>query len=262
MLRAILLMIGLGAGFGCATQPANPAFPLTPADAHTALDDMRESPKPLPRPLVVLGGYLDPGIGPALYAADLRRLTQDDRITSVSFAFSRDFDETRRKVIAAVDEAFPTDDPEETVEVDVVALSMGGVVARHAAMPVPGQRRLKIARLFTIASPHRGAKRAEWPTFIQLQRDMRAGSEFLTALNRCEEEDYELVAYVRLGDDVIGPENAAPQGQTPYWLPNLPLQTAHAGAMRDPRILADIARRLRGEEPFTHGPPAPLPEPG
>jgi hypothetical protein len=36
-------------------------------------------------------------------------------------------------------------------------------------------------------------------------------------------------------------------------------QSDHLTVQEDPRILADIARRLRGEEPFTHAPPAPLP---
>jgi hypothetical protein len=34
----------------------------------------------------------------------------------------------------------------------------------------------------------------------------------------------------------------------------------HIGAISDARILADIARRLRGEPPFSHLPGSPLPE--
>jgi hypothetical protein len=54
--------------------------------------------------------------------------------------------------------------------------------------------------------------------------------------------------------------HAAPPGANPFWLPNPPLKMAHLGAIMDIRILADIARRLRGEEPFTQFPATPLPE--
>jgi hypothetical protein len=70
---------------------------------------------------------------------------------------------------------------------------------------------------------------------------------------------YELVPYVRLGDSIVGPEHAAPEGQTPWWVPLPAAETAHIGAFGDARILADIARRLRDERPLTEDPPAPLP---
>jgi hypothetical protein len=44
------------------------------------------------------------------------------------------------------------------------------------------------------------------------------------------------------------------------WLANPPLTLSHLGAMSDPRILADIGRRLRGEEAFSRLPGSPLPE--
>ncbi len=64
-------------------------------------------------------------------------------------------------VIDAVDQKFPSSDPEVTTEVDVIGYSMGGLAARYAAMPATAvnlsKRRLQIGRLFTISSPHRGA---------------------------------------------------------------------------------------------------------
>ena len=70
---------------------------------------------------------------------------------------------------------------------------------------------------------------------------------------------YEMHCYVRLDDSVIGAASAAPQGRAAWWVANMPLELSHLGAAEDPRILADIARRLRGETPFTRVPPAPLP---
>jgi hypothetical protein len=67
---------------------------------------------------------------------------------------------------------------------------------------------------------------------------------------------------VRLNDGWIGESHAAPPGRTAWWVSTPFLEESHAGVVSDPRILADVARRLRGEEPFTHDPPAPLPGEG
>ena len=284
---------------GCAAHPPNPSFNVSNDDAREALREMRHDAKPLPRPLVVLGGLDDPGVATTVLTDDFRELSGNDpRVIGVSFFFCGSFDGCRKRVIDAVDKAFPSDDPVWTTEVDVVAVSMGGLVARYAAAePTPAKkpesneeaasqpstihapRRLRIARLFTISSPHRGASLAFLPTFNQLQIDMRAGSKFLRRLDACDElaldasstaavsattttrpiGGYELIPYVRLDDMIVGERNAAPAGWTPWWVPAVPLQDSHLFAIADPRIVADIARRLRGEPPLTTGPPAPLP---
>jgi hypothetical protein len=259
----------------CASAPENPSFPVTVPAACAALREMEAAPKPLARPVVVLGGYHDPGFGPMWWAAEVRRWARRPRVIGVQFARARDFEECRRDVIAAVDRAFPTADPEATVEVDVIGPSMGGLVARHAALPRPGERRLKVARLFTISTPHRGAALASLPALSRLHADMRTGSAFLRRLDEADalaaagagdagdgRGRYELVPYTRLGDRIVGPANAAPAGAAPWWVANVPLQPAHVGANLDPRIRADIARRLRGEPPFTRSPAAPLPGEG
>jgi len=250
----------------CAAGPENPSFPLLETDARTALRQMEDSPKHLQRPVLVIGGYLDFGVTPSLVRSELRAVTADDRIAPVALFDCNDFDDCREKVIAAVDRAFPTKDPEFTTPVDVIGVSMGGLAARYAAAPDPAgksHRRLKIARLFTISSPHQGAVMAILPTFHKLVLQMRHGSDFLGCLDqaRCGRE-YEIFPYVRLNDGWVGESNAAPPGQVPWWVPNPFLQGSHLGAAADPRILADIARRLRGEEPFTRGPPTPLPGSG
>ncbi len=262
MLVVAVLMVGCSAD-----QLRNPSFDVTVAQAKAALRHMDQNPRSLDRPVIVLAGYLDPGFASESFAARLRHATGDSRIQSVAFAFCGDFDECRRRLVEAVEKHFPSDDPEWTTEVDVVAISMGGLVGRYAAMPVKddsqqsganGTKRLKVARMFTISSPHRGASLADLPSFDRVQIDMRIGSPFIESLEP-PNGAYELYCYVRLGDKTVGPENAAPPGFTPWWVQKTPLSTAHAGAFTDPRILADIARRLRGETPFATDPPAPLP---
>ena len=90
-------------------------------------------------------------------------------------------------------------------------------------------------------------------------RDMMLGSAFLKYLDNDVEIDYELVPYARLCDAAVGEKNTAPPGDTPWWVSALPFEDSHVDAIRDPRILTDITRRLRGEPPVTVPPPAPLP---
>ena len=260
LLSAVLLG---AAATGCATAPANPSFALSATDARKALREMRQAPRPLERPVVVVHG-LGPAVASRVVANHIRRLTRDRRVITASYDSLGSFDAARRRVVGAVERAFPDRDPHRTREVDVVAISMGGVVARYAAAPPVDAKgkRLKVARLFTISSPHRGAAMAALPAVLgRTQRDLRRGSIFLRELARREAAlpPYELVPYGRLGDAVVGAENTAPAGTTPIWVPNLLLEDAHLTAFADPRILADIARRLRREEPFASGPAEPLP---
>jgi pimeloyl-ACP methyl ester carboxylesterase len=176
-------------------------------------------------------------------------------------AFS-DFDTLRDRLIAKVDQAFGSgDDEAQTVAVDVIGFSMGGIISRYAAMPIEGKRRLNIRRLYTISSPHRGAA---WATIFSpdsLVRDMHADSAFLAGLDEVlPTADYELTCYVRLGDHVVGPQNAAPEGVPLWWVPSDPFTESHMDAAKDPRIVADIARRLRGEMPMSEIVPTPLPD--
>lgn len=261
---------------GCAGGPINPSFPLSVSKAGTALRQMAQSPKPLPRPVVIVGGYLDPGIAPAALKSRLQPLLKDERILMVPLPFCATFDDCREDILAAVERAYPSDDPEWTAEVDVIGISMGGLAARHAAAPPPRSgsnrgrdaKRLRIVRLFTVSTPHRGALLAGVPTFHKLVQDMRQGSSFLQALDKAVEPPvtdadaaYEIYPYVRRHDGWIGESNAAPPGwAAAWWVPNQPFQDSHIGGCTDPRIIADIARRLRGETPFTLTPPAPLPD--
>jgi pimeloyl-ACP methyl ester carboxylesterase len=263
-LTALLAALGMALAGCSADEPLNPSFALTVKDARAALKQMDAVQVAPERPIVVIGGIFDPGLICSKLARDLRRATHPHApILCVSSALPRSFDHDRQRVIEAVEAAFPCGDPALTTEVDVVAISMGGLIARHAALPArDGQKRLRIRRLFTICTPHRGAALAGVGFFDPRCQDMKCGSAFLARLDEGLHDPpaFELYCYGRLGDATVGVHNTAPAGRTPWWVQSIPLQLAHGGASCDPRIIADIARRVRGEEPLTTSPPAPIPD--
>ena len=246
---------------GCAAQPTNPSFPIAVKQGQLDMQRMSENRKPLARPLVVISGFLDPGVGAWVLESEFSSVTTDRRIICVSLGECLSFDDCRRKIVNAVERSWPSRDPAQTVEVDVVGLSMGGVAARYAALPLKKKGKgLRIARLFTISSPHLGAEDAQrLPLLHPLQESLRPGSPFYAKLESSP-PDYQIYPYVRLGDHVVGTQFSAPKGQYPWWVPDdITDGPPHGGAFLDPRILSDIARRLRGEPPSSTCPPAPLP---
>ena len=266
-----LLMGAVWAG-GCATGPNNPSFPLTSADAEDDIRRMEDQPRELPRPVVVLTGWADPFFGSAYWKDALLDVgVPREQILPMSFFFNTSFAGCRERVVTAVQQRWPSDDPDATVEVDVIGFSMGGLIGRLSAAPArdPDRdpRRLRVRRLFTISSPHRGAKLAKLsldPLMIDRRIvEMKPGSATLAYLDQqrgTPGNDYQIVAYARSADWVIGNERSAPPGQTAYWVPTPFLHRPHQEAYRDARIEADILRRLRGETPWTTPDPAPWPD--
>ncbi|MEO1129167.1 MAG: hypothetical protein AAFX05_05580 [Planctomycetota bacterium] len=262
--HALFLLVAALCCAACSNpdKPLNPSFPLRLDEAKAELRAMKDDPKDLDRPVVVSDGYFSPGISAARVASKIEKYTGDDRVIQSVYFSTGTFDSSRERLISKIEERFPSDNPNETVEVDVVAISMGGLVARYAALPrTDGGKRLNLRRLYALGTPHIGAEDAEAPTLDKRVLDMRAGSDFLTNLNAAlPDAEYEMVNYVRLGDDIVEEYNAAPPGETAYWVANKPFSGAHLGVAHDERFLADILRRLRGEKPYTVGPPAPLPD--
>jgi hypothetical protein len=269
----ITLLAGCMTAGGGPQSPVNPSFPVSEASARQVIRNIAREHKPLPRPLVIIGGFRDPGIAPPILKYEFGKWTgSGDRIVTVSLAFTFDFDQCRQRIADAVDKAFPSDDPRQTTEVDVIGFSMGGLAARYAASDLPpakgepATRRLRIARLFTISAPLRGAAVAEeMPlTLHPLQPYMRPGSRFLRAIDAAPVQGgelYQVFSYVRLGDPYIREANSAINGETPWWVSSPPLSPPHEMAFQDDRILADILSRLIGEPPLSNDPPAPLPSP-
>ena len=261
-----MLVVSACIASACSSDtPLNPSFPLTSGEAKAAIKQMHHDRKPLARPVIVLGGIHDPGLAPSHIADVIRDSVPDadrPRVYDIAFLETWSFDSCADKLIRKLEARFPSENSHESTEVDVVAFSMGGVVARHAASDNYASRhgrRLRIARLFTISSPHQGAKLASLPTFDERAKDMRPDSPFLTALNAdAGGTAYPLFAYVRLEDTVVGEEFAAPPGMRAWWV-GRGLTFSHTLAAHDERILADILRRLRYEEPYSTDPAAPLP---
>jgi len=264
---------------GCAAnEPANPSFAVTEHEAYDALGQMRDNPVKLQRPVVVVDGWMNPGMASQHVAREIRRYTGDRRpqqVLAVSFLGLDSFEQCRARLIERVAAAHPGDAPGWTGAVDVVGFSMGGLVARYAALPAgevneedgdgPSPQhgpavRLRIARLITISTPHRGATLADMLPFDALARHMRQDAAFIHRLNAAlPDAGYTIHPYVRLDDGIVGARRAAPPDQNPWWVPNPFLGDAHNGAHKDLRILADILRRLRGEPTFSDTPAAPVP---
>ena len=270
-MRECIALIVVFSLSGCAVQRNNQSFSVTVAIAKADVRRMKKEPMPLMRPLIIISGYSDPGIGPALLAGKFHQLTGDDRIATVVLPIWASMEACRRLLVTKVEKHFPSPEPNYTVEIDAIGISIGGVVARYAASGLPlidqdteTMKQLQLKRLFTISSPHRGAKMASLPALTSQHLDVRSGSEFLHRLNSAGVDKsgpitYNVVAYTRLEDGVVGAANTAPPNQVPRWVPRPPLGLGHIGSLIDARIIADIARRLRNEEPWTKDPPESLP---
>src|SRR5580693_1910987 len=111
----ICAMVFAFATGGC-IQTIDPSFRITADQAHVALEQMHEHPKPLARPVVVIGGFLDPGILPPAYRDLVHNISPHAPIVLVTPGFASSFDDCRRIVIDAVDAAYPSSDPQYTRE--------------------------------------------------------------------------------------------------------------------------------------------------
>jgi triacylglycerol lipase len=125
-------------------------------------------------------------------------------------------------------------------KVDIVAFSMGGLVARYYVQRLGGMRRVE--RLITISTPHHGT----WMAFLYWNtgaRQMRPGSGFLRDLNR----DAGLLKSIRFTslwtplDLMIVPASSSVMAEARSVAVNVP---AHPLMMRDPRVLRLVKQAL------------------
>lgn len=234
-------------------------MPVNSKQARAVIKDLQRRPVALSRPLVVISGFSDFGFPGRSLQRKFKRVLSDPQIAEIALTGCHTFDACADRLVEAVQSKYPSTSENETVEVDVVAVSMGGLVSRYAAIPHEGRRRLVIKRLFTISTPHQGADLAGLPAFEPVQVDMRFGSAFLRKLNQTK-PSFEIYPYVRLGDVIVGAKNTAPQGESPWWLPPEDVSPAHGLAYEDDRIFLDIALRLRGEKSVSTLPRSALPK--
>lgn len=252
---AIVVTIGLA---GCFTiHVDNPNFPATAREISADLARMERDPVRLRRPVIVLSGYRSPHPVASRLAERICDLTgaERDEVQSLAYIWSGTVEGPARQAVARVEKLWPSDDQDWTSEVDVVAISMGGLVARLAAAypelrGEPGGKRLKIGTLYTLASPHRGARLADWIRLDSACCSMKPGSEFLVALDEAfASREYEVVPYAVLRDKWVGAKHASPVGQEPIWVPGRLVMSHHLVSFNK-RIRADLARRLRREVPL------------
>lgn len=236
--------------------PTNPNYDASFADVREEMSRMKAEPVELDRPVLVLSGYRSPAGSAFMLKHAIGSLTgEDNSVHSLSYPLEGSIESPASKAVAYIEELYPSDDPEWTTEVDVVAISMGGLVARLAASDPelrdePGGKRLKIGTLYTLATPHRGAAMSETVRPDKAARDMQEGSRFLAQLNeQLEAADYEIVPYAVLRDGMVGATNTAPHGQEPIWVSGR-LFMSHLLIALESRIYTDVALRLRGEEPL------------
>jgi pimeloyl-ACP methyl ester carboxylesterase len=236
-------------------------FPAPPLGVEAERQRMINDPRGLERPLLVIGGWRTPNVIATILARDLRTLTGAPRSQTAAMGVltCNTMDAAVNRAVNVVERHWPSDNPAATTTVDVVAISMGGLVARAAALPDPGGKRkqLNIRRLYTLGTPHRGASLANRIAIDQLGRDMRTGSAFLGRLDEALMTSvYELVCYARTFDVMVGATNSAPEGQEPFWLHG-PKVFSHSTTWLNQLIRLDIARRLRNEEPLALHPSPP-----
>lgn len=248
-LRATLALLGRGGG--------DPSLRADIKTVRAELARMQATPVPLTRPVVILSGYHTPPQVAWWVCAQLARLTsrRSRDFLKVSYPTQTQIERAAEQTIAAVRNRWSGEAP----ELDAIGISMGGLVARYAALAshernhpfrptTPSAQRLRLARLFTFATPHQGSMRAQAVAPDDAARDMKPGSPFLAALNS-HPSNYTLVCYTQRGDNLIAPHAAAPPGQSAFVADGSRLMS-HFTATHNPWFLVDLARRLRGEEPL------------
>jgi pimeloyl-ACP methyl ester carboxylesterase len=203
----------------------------------------------------VLSGYHSPHAQAEHLRWVLQRHTHPKApLLAVSYTTRTKMADIVADALASIDKHFGLATP-----IDLVGISMGGLIARaistHAALPsqggvIPARVPANTRRAFTLASPHAGALLADKITPNAAAKDMKAGSDFLTALDKAQHAaSYELCCYSRLRDGWVGAQRSAPPGHGVIWTSGA-VWGSHFTVTWDPRILADLCRRLRGESPL------------
>jgi pimeloyl-ACP methyl ester carboxylesterase len=239
-----------------------PGAPLA-ADSpeiRRALRAMSADPTPLARPVIVLAGYRAWHANAAAMRRAILNRAGGERtdVLAVSYMTRGRLTEAlriaRRSILKWNPEVAAGRTP-----VDIVGISMGGLMARELAIGDANNAPLDVRRLFTLATPHCGARLAERISPDPLAAQLQPGSDWLGRLDdHLPRARFELIPYAVLNDSWVGADRTAPPGVTPIWTAGTRV-ASHFAVSQVPGIIADIAARLRNEAPLA-GPPVPLPD--
>jgi pimeloyl-ACP methyl ester carboxylesterase len=206
------------------------------------LEAMSRSPRALPRPLLLISGWND---DPALwqeFRAWLNRCACNSRV--LVFTVDTRGPGGARDAADRLCAEFA-----RLGEVDVVAHSLGGLVAREAARECRGAERLRIVRLWTMATPHRGCG---WSVFHavsagyrQQVKDCRPWSPFLKDLKEDPSSAaMELFTYRCRGDIIVSRRSAAAAGRGHCEYERAGGRYVHETCILDPRFARDVIAAL------------------
>jgi len=129
---------------------------------------------------------------------------------------------------------------EHVTQLDIVAHSLGGIVARYYIERLSGGR--KIQRLVTIGTPHAGTRMGHFGIGIPAARDLRGGSVLLTDLGPVRPGSVYTSIWSRSDAVVQPPESASivPAGTDEVFD-----DLGHLSLVLSPRVVAVIDARLR-----------------
>jgi len=128
---------------------------------------------------------------------------------------------------------------EDAERVDIVAHSLGGIVARFYIERLGGARR--VGRLVTIGSPHRGTAHSTVFGWVGSAREMAPGSPFLDDLGTPSPGVAYTSIWSRADAVVVPPESSSiePAGEDRVFD-----DLGHLSLLLSPRVLGCVAERL------------------
>lgn len=246
MKRAVLPVLVLAwaiilSGCSAAERKRSAAVEEDQREAERSLRGMAEAPRPLPRPVVILSGWAEPPANWRQFRAWLESATCgcDRAILVPDLRGPGGLAAAAERVIELC---------AELGEVDVVAHSAGGLVAREAARESRGGRRLRIARLFAIATPHGGSPWSRfWPVLPwPLQAaDCRPSGEFVAGLAADPSTSSMTIStYWSEGDVVVPQESAQAVSGTHHSYARPRGFFIHRRCAADPRLARDVIAAL------------------
>ena len=129
---------------------------------------------------------------------------------------------------------------ERATELDIIAHSLGGVVARYYIERLSGGR--KVAHLITVGTPHAGTRLGRFGLGVPAARDLCGGSVLLTDLGPIRAGARYVSVWSRSDAVVQPPESAsiAPAGSDEVFD-----DLGHLSLILSPRVVSVIDARLR-----------------